>query len=128
MLLYLQKSALYAKLKLTTNQSNLVKIDEILKKEQYEKIWQENLKQSAVKMALGHRFVCQHDNDPKYTSSLIKNYLQKFPDLWLNPIEYLWGELKRRVQARNPSNLKALKEYAKEEWAIIPQERCIKLV
>ena len=111
---------------------NCVKIDGILEKEQYEKILQENLKQSAVKMSLGDRFVFQHDIDPKHTSLLVNNYLQKpkvnvlewpaqSPDL--NPIENLWGELKRRVQARKPSNLKELEEYAKEEWSKIPQER-----
>lgn len=116
---------------------NLVKVEGIMKKEQYEKILNENLKQSAVRMGLGRRFVFQHDNDPKHTSLLVKNYLQKSkvkvidwpaqsPDL--NPIENLWGELKQRVHARKPSNLKELEDYAKEEWASIPKERCFKLV
>ena len=108
-----------------------------MKKEQYEKILNKNLKQSAVRMGLGRRFVFQHDNDPKHTSLLAKNYLQKSkvkvidrpaqsPDL--NPIKNLWGELKQRVHARKPSNLKELEDYAKEEWASIPKEMCFKLV
>ena len=108
-----------------------------MKKEQYENILKENLKQSALKMGLGRRFIFQHDNDPKHTSLLVKNYLSKAkvnvlewpaqnPDL--NPIENLWCELKRRVHARKPSNLKELETYAKEEWANIPQETCLNLV
>ena len=56
---------------------NLVKIDGILLRECHERILQENLKHCAVKMGLGRRFIFQHDNDPKHTSLLVKNYLQK---------------------------------------------------
>ena len=116
---------------------NLVRVERVMKKEQYEKILKENLKQSAVKVGLGRRFVFQHDNDPKHTSYLVKNYLLKAkittldwpaqsPDL--NPIEHLWGELKSRVHARKPSNLQQLEQFAKEEWANIPQDRCLQLV
>lgn len=116
---------------------NLVKIEGIMKKEQYEKILKENLKQSALKMGLGRRFIFQHDNDPKHTSLLVKSYLSKAkvdvlewpaqsPDL--NPIENLWCDLKRRVHARKPASLKELETFAKEEWAKIPQETCVNLV
>ena len=108
-----------------------------MKKEQYENILKENLKQSAVEVGLGRCFVFQHDNDPKHTSYLVKNYLlkakittldwpAKSPDL--NPIENLWGELKSRVHARKPSNLQQLERFAKGEWANIPQDRCLQLV
>ena len=118
---------------------NLVRVEGVMKKEQYEKILKENLKQSAVKVGLRRRFVFQHDNDPKHTSYLVivKNYLLKAkittldwpaqsPDL--NPIEHLWGELKSKVHARKPSNLQQLEQFAKEEWANIPQDRCLQLV
>jgi len=45
---------------------NLVKVEGIMKKEGYVKILKENLKQSAAKVGLGHRFVFQHDNNPKH--------------------------------------------------------------
>ena len=67
----------------------------------------------------------------------LKNYLLKAkittldwpaqsPDL--NPIEHLWGELKSWVHGRKPSNLQQLEQFAKEEWANIPQDRCLQLV
>ena len=112
---------------------NLVRVKGVMKKEQYEKILKENLKQYAVKVG----FVFQHDNDPKNTSYLVKSYLLKAkitthdwpaqsPDL--NPIENLWGELKSRVHARKSSNLQQLEQFAKEEWANIPQDSCLQLV
>ena len=71
----------------------------VMKKEQYAKILKENLKQSAVKVTLGRRFVFQHNNDSKHTSYLVKNYLLKAKIL--NPIENMWGELKSRSMPEN---------------------------
>ncbi len=48
------------------------------------------------------------------------------PDL--NPIEYLWRELKLCVAQRQPQNLKDLEKTCMEEWAIIPAAVCANLV
>lgn len=48
------------------------------------------------------------------------------PDL--NPIEHLWDNLGRRVNARNPVNRMELIRILQEEWVQIPQEEIATLV
>ena len=54
-------------------------------------------------------YIFQHDNDPKHTAHIVKNYLRnqqiemlewppQSPDL--NPVEYLWAELNRKLNKR----------------------------
>ena len=79
-------------------------------------IYCEILQQSTIPFLqkLGRRAVFQHDNDPKHTSkttsALLKrlrvkvmDWLSMSPDL--NPIEYLWGILKWKVEVRKVSNI-----------------------
>ena len=59
----------------------------------------------------------QQDNDPKHTSRIAKEFLDKnVPEVmdWpsnspeLNPIENLWAIVKRNVELRRPKNLSEL--------------------
>ena len=46
----------------------------------------------------------------------------------MNPIEYLWRDLKIAMQQHSPSNLKALERICIEGWEKLPKYRCSKLV
>ena len=48
------------------------------------------------------------------------------PDI--NPIENLWGLVKRNVEKRKPRNLEDLKVFMVEEWEKIPQETIKNLI
>ena len=103
----------------------------------YQRVLEENVKPSVKKLKLQRNWTLQHDNDPKHTSKSTKDWLKtkkwrvlewssQSPDL--NPIEMLWGDLKRAVHARNPSNISQLKEFCIEEWGKLSSDRCQRLV
>jgi transposase len=82
-------------------------------------------------------WIFQHDNDPKHTSKVVKDWLAsnriqvlkwpaQSPDL--NPIENLWKELGHRVGSRNHSNRVDLLQHLQEEWAKIPSDFLEKLI
>ncbi|KAK3539971.1 hypothetical protein QTP70_019622, partial [Hemibagrus guttatus] len=48
------------------------------------------------------------------------------PDL--NPIENLWGIVKRNMRNKRPKNADELKATVKETWASIPPQQCHKLI
>lgn len=103
----------------------------------YQRVLEDNVRPSVGKLKLNRKWTLQHDNDPKHASKSTKEWLKRkkwkvlewpsqSPDL--NPIEMLWGDLKRAVHARNPSNIAQLKEFCMEEWANISPSRCQRLV
>ncbi len=106
-------------------------IDGIMNSQMYCSILKEKMLPSL--RALGHHALFQHDNDPKHTSKATVGFLKKnrvkviqwpsmSPDL--NPIEHLWGILKRQVEHHSPSSIQSLKEVILEEWKKIDLAKC----
>ncbi len=109
-------------------------IDGIMNSKMYCSILKEKMLPSL--RALGRRALFQHDNDPKHTSKATVGFLKKnrvkviqwpsmSPDL--NPIEHLWGILKRQVEHHSPSSIQSLKEVILEEWKKIDLAKCRQL-
>ena len=91
----------------------IVRIEAKMNGAKYKEILDENLLQSAQDLRLGRRFIFQQDKDPKHTDRTMQEWLwdnslnvlewpSQSPDL--NPIEYLWRDLKIAVQQRSLSN------------------------
>ena len=55
---------------------NLVNVQGIMRKEDYIRILDENVKESAEKRQLGHNWKCQQDNDPKHTTKVVKKWFK----------------------------------------------------
>ena len=110
-------------------------IDGIMDSTMYCNILKEKMVPSLRK--LGKRAVFQHDNDPKHRFKRTIAFLEKrklkvlewpsmSPDL--NPIEPLWGILKRKLEERRVSNIRQLREVITEKWKNIPAKTCATLV
>ncbi len=76
-------------------------------------------------------------NDPKHTTNMTTALLMKLkvkvmewpsmsPDL--NPIEHMWGILKRKVEKHHVSNIQQLCDVIMEEWKRMPATTCAALV
>ena len=116
---------------------NLVFIESTMDKIGYLNILKENVGPSVEKLGLSRTWIFQHDNDPKHTSKIVKEWLlyrtpktldhpPQSPDL--NPIEHLWAYLDKKVRQRTVSNKEELKKTILEEWQKIPIELTKKLV
>ncbi len=110
-------------------------IDDIMNSQMYCSVLKEKMLPSLS--ALGRHALFQHDNDPKHTSKAPVGFMKKnrvkviqwpsmSPDL--NPIEHLWGILKRQVEHHSPSSIQSLKEVILEEWKKIDLAKCRQLV
>lgn len=100
-------------------------IDQIMTKDVYKQILEENLLQSKKQLKIPRGFIFQQDNDPKHTANIIKQWFEQkrinvlkwpaqSPDM--NPIEHLWAILKRNLRNHQPSNKKELCEIVATEW------------
>jgi transposase len=74
-------------------------------------IMKQHLKTSVRKLKLGRKWVFEMDNDPKHASKVVAKWLKdnkvevlEWPSQspYLNPIENLWAELRKRVRAKRP--------------------------
>uniref|UniRef100_H2L4L0 Tc1-like transposase DDE domain-containing protein n=1 Tax=Oryzias latipes TaxID=8090 RepID=H2L4L0_ORYLA len=109
-----------------------------MKSPDYQSILDRNVLPSVRKLGFSRRsWVFQQDNDPKHTAKKPQEWLRekpwtilKWPSMSpdLNPIEHLWKELKHAIWRRHPSNLRQLEQFAHEEWAKIPVDRCRRLI
>lgn len=115
----------------------LVFVEGNMDKNQYLRILQENLKQSASHLGLRDHFRFYQDNDPKHKSGIVQTWLiwscphiiqtpAQSPDL--NPIENLWDYLERQIRKRTITGLPSLKIAIQEEWEKIPMSYTRKLV
>ena len=113
---------------------DLYRVKGILKEEGYHSI----LQCRAIpcgRCLIWANFLLQQDNDPKHSSKLCNNYLEKkqsggilsimewpaqSPDL--NPIELLWEQLDRMVRKKCPSSQYNLWEVLQEAWGEISSD------
>src|SRR6478735_1528816 len=123
----------------------MCKINGNMDKELYKEILEDELERTieygVSKLGFQrHQVNFQHDNDPKHTSKVVKEYLQKqfytvlqwpaqSPDL--NPIENMWSLLKRRLNDYEtaPKGMNELYERVTKVWYdLMKPEECQKVI
>ncbi len=103
----------------------------------YQEILEHFMLPSADKLYGDADFIFQQDLAPAHTAKGTKSWFNDHgvtvldwpansPDL--NPVENLWGIVKRKVRDTRPNNADELKATVKETWASIPPQQCHKLI
>ncbi len=103
----------------------------------YQEILEHFMLPSADKLYGDADFIFQQDLAPAHTAKGTKSWFNDHgvtvldwpvnsPDL--NPIENLWGIVKRKMRDTIPNNADELKATVKETWASIPPQQCHKLI
>ncbi len=103
----------------------------------YQEILEHFMLPSADKLYGDADFIFQQDLAPAHTAKGTKSWFNDHgvtvldwpansPDL--NPIENLWGIVKRKMRDTRPNNADDLKAAIKETWASIPPQQCHKLI
>ncbi len=103
----------------------------------YQEILEHFMLPSADKLHGDADFIFQQDLAPSHTAKGTKSWFNDHgltvldwpansPDL--NPIENLWGIVKRKMRDTRSNNADELKATVKETWASIPPQQCHKLI
>ncbi len=103
----------------------------------YQEILEHFMLPSVVKLYGGADFIFQQDLAPAHTAKGTKSWFNDHgvtvldwpansPDL--NPIENLWGIVKRKMRDTRPNNADDLMATVKETRASIPPQQCHKLI
>ena len=119
---------------------DIFQVHGIMKKEEYHSILVRHAIPSGNRL-FGGVWMFQQDNDPKHTSNLCRTYLDRKVQagqithmIWppqspdLSPIELLWEEVDRQVQAKRPTSLEKLVAIVKETWNEISEDVLEKLL
>ncbi len=103
----------------------------------YQEMLEHFILPSADKLYGDADFIFQQDLAPANTAKSTKSWFNDHgvtvldwpansPDM--NPIENLWGIVKRKMRDTRPNNADELKATVKETWASIPPQQCHKLI
>ncbi len=103
----------------------------------YQEILEHSMLPSADQLFKDADFIFQQDLAPAHTAKGTKTWLNDHgvgvldcsansPDV--NPIENLWGIVKRKMRNKRPKYADVLKATVKETWASIPSQQCHKLI
>ncbi len=103
----------------------------------YQEILEHYMLPSADKLYGDADFIFQQDLAPAHTAKGTKSWFNDHgvtvldwpansPDM--NPIENLWGIVKRKMRDTRLNNADELKATVKETWASIPPQQCHKLI